>query len=234
MTARRWRAFCRTVAHSNGPYRAVQNHVAKERDMTSRLFQGLAAAAALVVLTAAPAAAQSFTLTANLSGAGEGHQHRERRQHGRVRRLQSRRGHGSPDGELCRQRLQSAQRRDGEPHPRRRREDRRAGRRQLRRARRAASNDFGFSGTVAFSAFVLRPDQGIRSPDDMVQAILGGNSYCNVHSAGEPGRGNPRSARASEVATRSHRQEDTEIASSRRSSCSLCLRGFVRDAIRAD
>jgi hypothetical protein len=50
-----------------------------------------------------------------------------------------------------------------------------------------ASNDFGFSGTVAFSAFVLRPDQGIRSSDDMVQAILGGNSYCNVHSQVNPG-----------------------------------------------
>jgi hypothetical protein len=50
-----------------------------------------------------------------------------------------------------------------------------------------ASNDFGFAGTVAFSAFVLRPDQGIRSADDMVQAILGGNSYCNVHSAVNPG-----------------------------------------------
>jgi hypothetical protein len=49
-----------------------------------------------------------------------------------------------------------------------------------------ASNDFGFSGTTAFSAFVLRPDQGIRSSDDMVQAILGGNSYCNVHSAVNP------------------------------------------------
>ena len=50
-----------------------------------------------------------------------------------------------------------------------------------------ASNDFGFAGTVAFSAFVLRPDQGIRSADDMIQAILGGNSYCNVHSAVNPG-----------------------------------------------
>ena len=50
-----------------------------------------------------------------------------------------------------------------------------------------ASNDFGFAGTVAFSAFVLRPDQGIRSADDMVQAILGGNSYCNVHRAVNPG-----------------------------------------------
>ena len=50
-----------------------------------------------------------------------------------------------------------------------------------------ASNDFGFTGTVAFSAFVLRPDQGIRSADDMVQAIIGGNSYCNVHSTVNPG-----------------------------------------------
>ena len=50
-----------------------------------------------------------------------------------------------------------------------------------------ASNDFGFTGVVKFSDFVLRPDQGIRSSDDMVQAILGGNSYCNVHSSVNPG-----------------------------------------------
>jgi hypothetical protein len=50
-----------------------------------------------------------------------------------------------------------------------------------------SSNDFGFSGTVADTAFVLRPDQGIRSADDMFQAILGGNSYVNVHSAVNPG-----------------------------------------------
>ena len=46
-----------------------------------------------------------------------------------------------------------------------------------------ASNDFGFTGTVLFTAFTLRPDQGIRSADDMAQAIIGGNTYCNVHSA---------------------------------------------------
>jgi hypothetical protein len=45
-----------------------------------------------------------------------------------------------------------------------------------------ASNDFTFSGVVKFGDFLLRPDQGIRSSDDMVQAILGGNSYVNVHS----------------------------------------------------
>lgn len=45
-----------------------------------------------------------------------------------------------------------------------------------------ASNDFGFSGTVPDSQFLLRPDQGIRSADDIFQAILGGNTYVNVHS----------------------------------------------------
>jgi hypothetical protein len=50
-----------------------------------------------------------------------------------------------------------------------------------------ASNDFGFSGSVVDTAFVLRPDQGVRSADDMFQAILGGNSYVNVHSAVNPG-----------------------------------------------
>jgi hypothetical protein len=50
-----------------------------------------------------------------------------------------------------------------------------------------ASNDFGFSGVVRFADFVLRPDQGVRSSDDMVQAILGENSYCNVHSTVNPG-----------------------------------------------
>ncbi len=62
-----------------------------------------------------------------------------------------------------------------------------------------ASNDFGFTGTVAFSAFVLRPDQGIRSADDMVQAILGGNSYCNVHSTVNPRRRDSRSVHAPTV-----------------------------------
>jgi hypothetical protein len=50
-----------------------------------------------------------------------------------------------------------------------------------------SSNDFGFTGTVQDTAFLLRPDQGIRSADDMFQAILGGNSYVNVHSAVNPG-----------------------------------------------
>jgi hypothetical protein len=50
-----------------------------------------------------------------------------------------------------------------------------------------SSNDFSFSGVVQDTAFVLRGDQGIRSADDMFQAIIGGNAYVNVHSAVNPG-----------------------------------------------
>ena len=50
-----------------------------------------------------------------------------------------------------------------------------------------ASNDFGFSGTVKDTEFLLLPDQGIRTADDAFQAILGGNSYVNVHSTVNPG-----------------------------------------------
>lgn len=50
-----------------------------------------------------------------------------------------------------------------------------------------ASNDFAFSGTVKDTEFLLRPEQGIRSADDMFQAIIGGNAYVNVHSAVNPG-----------------------------------------------
>jgi hypothetical protein len=51
----------------------------------------------------------------------------------------------------------------------------------------SASNDFSFTGTTKDTEFILRPDQGIRSADDMFQAILGGNSYVNVHSSVNPG-----------------------------------------------
>lgn len=49
------------------------------------------------------------------------------------------------------------------------------------------SNEFTLSGTVNVSAFVARPDQGIRSADDALQAILGENTYVNVHSQANPG-----------------------------------------------
>lgn len=46
-----------------------------------------------------------------------------------------------------------------------------------------ASNDFAITGSAVDTTFTLRPDQGIRSADDAFQAILGGNTYINVHSA---------------------------------------------------
>lgn len=49
------------------------------------------------------------------------------------------------------------------------------------------SNDFSLSGTVNISAFVARPDHGIRSADDALQALLGENTYINVHSQVNPG-----------------------------------------------
>lgn len=50
-----------------------------------------------------------------------------------------------------------------------------------------ASNDYAFAGTVAEGQFLLRPELGIRSADDVFQAIIGGNAYVNVHSAANPG-----------------------------------------------
>ena len=49
-----------------------------------------------------------------------------------------------------------------------------------------ASNDFSYAGTVPEAQFIMRPEQGIRSGDDAFQAILGGNSYVNVHSSVNP------------------------------------------------
>jgi CHRD domain len=49
------------------------------------------------------------------------------------------------------------------------------------------SNDFTMTGTVNVADFVARPDQGIRSENDALQAILGENTYINVHSQANPG-----------------------------------------------
>lgn len=48
------------------------------------------------------------------------------------------------------------------------------------------SNDFGFSFMCAASNLALREDFGIRSIDDFLQAVLGGNTYVNVHSRVNP------------------------------------------------
>ncbi len=50
-----------------------------------------------------------------------------------------------------------------------------------------ASNDFNFSISCDESNIVLRPEIGIRSFEDFLQAVLGGNSYVNIHSAVNPG-----------------------------------------------
>ena len=47
----------------------------------------------------------------------------------------------------------------------------------------SASNDFAIAGSAVDTTFTLRPDQGLRSADDVFQSILGENMYVNVHSS---------------------------------------------------
>jgi hypothetical protein len=47
----------------------------------------------------------------------------------------------------------------------------------------SASNDFRITGSAGDSGITLRPEQGIRSADDAFQAIIGGNTYVNIHTA---------------------------------------------------
>jgi len=49
------------------------------------------------------------------------------------------------------------------------------------------SNDFNFTISCNSSNIALRPTEGIRSYEDFVQAVLGENSYVNIHSAVNPG-----------------------------------------------
>lgn len=49
------------------------------------------------------------------------------------------------------------------------------------------SNDFSISGTATASDLVVRGDQGIRSWDDFVEALILGQIYINVHSSVNPG-----------------------------------------------
>lgn len=154
--------------------------------MNSRWMKSLLVTVGLLAFAAAPASAQSFTLTAQLNGGNEATQTANGVNTGAFgdctivvdltaqQLTYNVRVFNLPSGVTASHIHVGAERTPGPvvvnfapPVP--------------------ASNDFGFSGTVAFSAFVLRPDQGIRSSDDMVQAILGGNSYCNVHSTVNPG-----------------------------------------------
>ncbi|MBM3752335.1 MAG: CHRD domain-containing protein [Acidimicrobiia bacterium] len=49
------------------------------------------------------------------------------------------------------------------------------------------SNDFGLTGTFGCSDLVARAAQGINSCEDLVQALMLGNTYVNVHSTANPG-----------------------------------------------
>lgn len=49
------------------------------------------------------------------------------------------------------------------------------------------TNDFTFTLFCTPSNITLRPDQGIRSWDDFVQAVVGENTYVNIHTRVNPG-----------------------------------------------
>lgn len=49
------------------------------------------------------------------------------------------------------------------------------------------TDDFTLSGTVSASALRARNDQGIRTFDDFIQALVGGQIYVNIHSATNAG-----------------------------------------------
>jgi len=154
--------------------------------MTSRWMTALAIASALIGSAATPVAAQTFTLTATLTGAGEATQTANGINTGAfgnaivVVDLGARtvtytvNVFNLPSGVTASHIHVGA---DGTAGP------------VVVNftVPSTASNDFSFSGSVQDSAFVLRPDQGVRSADDMFQAILGNNSYVNVHSAVNPG-----------------------------------------------
>ena len=49
------------------------------------------------------------------------------------------------------------------------------------------SNDFNLSGSATAANLLVRGDQGIRSWEDFLQALIGGQTYLNIHSAVNPG-----------------------------------------------
>jgi hypothetical protein len=49
------------------------------------------------------------------------------------------------------------------------------------------SNDFNLSGSATATNLLVRGDQGIRSWEDFLQALIGGQTYLNIHSVVNPG-----------------------------------------------
>jgi hypothetical protein len=51
----------------------------------------------------------------------------------------------------------------------------------------AVNDDFTLRGSANGSAFSVRADQGIRTWDDFIQALVGGQVYVNIHSVANGG-----------------------------------------------
>ena len=49
------------------------------------------------------------------------------------------------------------------------------------------SNDFRLTGSATSANLLVRADQGIRSLEDFLQSLLGGQTYINIHSQVNPG-----------------------------------------------
>ena len=49
------------------------------------------------------------------------------------------------------------------------------------------SNDYRLSGSATAANLTPRTDQGIRSWEDFLQSLLGGQTYLNIHSVNFPG-----------------------------------------------
>jgi hypothetical protein len=49
------------------------------------------------------------------------------------------------------------------------------------------TDDFSLKGTAAPSSLRARPDQGIRTWDDFIQALVGGQIYVNIHTTTNAG-----------------------------------------------
>jgi hypothetical protein len=51
----------------------------------------------------------------------------------------------------------------------------------------AVTDDFTITGSNSGSAFTVRAEQGIRTWDDFIQALVGGQVYVNIHSTANGG-----------------------------------------------
>src|SRR3954470_4472520 len=49
------------------------------------------------------------------------------------------------------------------------------------------TGDFTMTFRLSQGSFIARPDQGINTIDDMIQAMVAGNAYANVHTTRNPG-----------------------------------------------